>query len=66
MTKQKNNKKFQPTKVVKIFCPKCKEIMVKIYPWSSMRPMEGAAISDCLRCANKAGLKPAKVPHREY
>lgn len=28
---------LKPTKVVKIFCPNCGELMVKIYPWSSYR-----------------------------
>lgn len=47
---------FKPIKLVKISCPRCSELMVKIYPWSSILPTEsvkGASAPLCKKCAKK-------------
>lgn len=48
-------KTLQPHKVEKIFCPKCGELMIKIYPWASLR-IQGA-ITPCNKCFNKNNEK---------
>lgn len=39
--------------VRKIFCPKCGELMAKIYPVSSIILGEGQTIPNCRRCIQK-------------
>lgn len=39
-----------PTRVEKINCPKCGELMVKIYPWSSIRKADNQIIPNCRKC----------------
>lgn len=46
-------KKIQPKKVLRINCPKCGELQIKIYPWSTFRIQEGSIIPDCGKCINK-------------
>jgi len=46
-------KQFRPTKVKRILCPKCGELMVKIYPWSSMDIAPGSPINPCKKCRSK-------------
>lgn len=55
--------KVKPTKVIKIYCPTpgCGELMVKIYPWSSIGLKPNERYSSCNRCKN-AG-RPVKVAH---
>lgn len=43
-------KKIQPNKVKTILCPKCKELMVKIYPWSSILIPPGMDAPLCRKC----------------
>lgn len=50
MTKQK----IQPKTVNRIVCPKCGELMVKFYPYSSIGLQAGAQIPPCGKCTNKA------------
>lgn len=53
--------KLQPSKVTKIFCPICKELQVKFYPWSSYHIAEGEnSNSPCIKCANKNISKTRK------
>jgi hypothetical protein len=44
---------LKPTKVRKIFCPICKELMVKIYPWSTITLPEGVSFPGCKKCQSK-------------
>lgn len=44
---------LKPTKVEKIVCPKCGELMAKIYPNSSYRIEVGAMIHNCRKCIQK-------------
>ena len=44
---------LQPTKVLKINCPKCGELQLKIYPWSSFNIQEGSIIPVCKKCIAK-------------
>lgn len=51
--------KTQPKKsVLRIVCPKCGELQVKIYPWSSYNIKEGSVIEACMKCLAKAGRLP--------
>ena len=46
-------KKKEPIKTVKrINCPKCGELQVKIYPWSSLN-IQGSQVPLCVKCLNK-------------
>ena len=54
-------KKFQPTKVQKIVCPKCGELMIKFYPYSTYRLQEGSQIQICGKCINKPSTLKAGV-----
>ena len=47
-------KKFQPKPVRKIYCPTCKEIMLKIYPWCDLEISEKVRI--CKKCLNDEKL----------
>lgn len=47
-------KKLQPEKVKKVFCPKCGELQIKIYPWSSIGLNAGQLIPPCKKCINKS------------
>ena len=43
---------LQPNKgVIKIYCPECKELQLKIYPWASIKPFE--SVPNCKRCRSK-------------
>lgn len=42
--------KKQPQPVKRYFCPKCKELMCKIYPWSSLQVNGG--LDPCFKCLN--------------
>lgn len=44
-------KKNQPSKVKKYFCPRCKELMCKIYPWASLDV--AGEVTPCKKCLNK-------------
>lgn len=44
---------LKPTKVKKIVCLKCGELMLKIYPWSSVRPEPGKMLPNCRKCISK-------------
>jgi predicted RNA-binding Zn-ribbon protein involved in translation (DUF1610 family) len=44
--------KHKPAKVIRVSCPKCGELMVKIYPWSSYNLPEAAVIPWCKKCRN--------------
>ena len=46
--------KVKPNKVKKIRCPKCGELLVKIYPWSSIQMNPNSPTPACGRCINKA------------
>lgn len=46
--------KMKPEKVIKILCPKCKELQVKIYPWSNVRWIKGDIIPKCKKCINSS------------
>lgn len=46
-------KKLQPVKVQKILCPKCKELQIKIYPWSNILYPPTQVIPHCKLCINK-------------
>jgi len=43
-------KELQPKKVQKINCPKCGELQIKIYPYSSFLVQDGAKIPVCRKC----------------
>ena len=53
-------KKLQPNKVIKIVCPKCGELMVKIYPWSTLGLTSSTVINPCKKCQNKLFKKWTK------
>ena len=53
MNKEKKIAKFQPKSVQRIVCPKCGELQMKIYPWSSYKRMDDKPISLCQKCLNK-------------
>ena len=44
--------KFQPKKIVKIYCPNCKELQVKLFPNSSYI-VDMVKIPWCLKCRAK-------------
>ena len=47
--------KLKPSKsVFRVFCPKCGELMLKIYPYASFRMPEGESVPMCRNCRNKA------------
>ena len=47
-------KKMQPKSVQRINCPKCGELQLKIYPWSSYQLAIGVDNKQiCIKCANK-------------
>ena len=46
--------KLQPNKLIKINCPKCGELMLKIYPWSTLGLTPNTTITMCRKCLNKA------------
>ena len=49
-----SNKKLQPKAVQRINCPKCGELQIKIYPWSSYQLAIGVDSKQiCIKCANK-------------
>jgi len=48
----KKDKKLQPTKVQRIVCPKCGELQVKIYPWSTLN-VNMVKIPNCKKCLKK-------------
>ena len=43
--------KNKPEKVKKILCPKCGELMIKIYPWSSIS-YRLPQVPSCNKCKN--------------
>ena len=45
--------KHQPTKVQRVVCPKCGELQLKIYPWSSLRVADMNKVPPCRKCLNK-------------
>jgi hypothetical protein len=54
-------KKLQPAKTVKrIVCPKCGELMVKIYPWSNLA-VTNIQIPLCIKCVNESSPKIIKT-----
>ena len=46
--------KLEPLGVRKIFCPICKELIVKIYPWAELNIV--GEISPCRKCLNDRKL----------
>lgn len=46
-------KKAQPKSVVRVNCPKCGELQVKIYPYSSIQITGNSVIPPCQKCVNK-------------
>lgn len=54
------DKDLKPTKIERINCPTCGELMIKIYPWSSIRS-EMNTVPNCRKCIqeyrNKGGGK---------
>ena len=54
--------KIKPKKVRKIHCPKCKELMMKLYPWSSFSLPEGLQIPNCVRCINIQKERVVETP----
>jgi len=59
--------KIQPRKIEKIVCPKCRELMLKVYPWSSIGVTPGKQIPACGRCINKynKGTLARKIAGRD-
>lgn len=54
--------KAQPKKsVMRVLCPTCGELQIKIYPWSSLSLREGSPIPECVKCLAKAGKLPLGV-----
>lgn len=53
--------KLQPEPVKKYFCPKCKELQLKVYPWASFAISldPGNKIPLCKKCVNE--LRTLKV-----
>lgn len=52
--KEKKKKKHQPTTVTRVFCGGgCGELMVKIYPWSSITIRGDLHPPKCKRCLNR-------------
>ena len=49
--------KVQPNKVKRIVCPRCGELQVKIYPYSSFVLADGNPIPPCRKCINNSSLK---------
>lgn len=47
----------KPSKVLKINCPNCGELQMKVFPWSSIMIPEGMAIPICKKCINKNIVK---------
>ncbi len=45
------NKTVQPNMVKKVFCPKCGELLIKIYPWASINIV--GDVKPCGKCLNK-------------
>lgn len=43
---------IHPTKVQKFYC-QCGELMLKVFPWSSLRMDPKTPIGPCYRCQNK-------------
>jgi len=58
---KKMEENLKPTKVIKVFCPKCGELQVKIYPWSSFRLKKGAIIPNCRKCIAEHIKKERKI-----
>lgn len=50
-------KKIQPEKVVRVVCPKCGELQLKIYPWSNIIWGNQQQIPTCKKCQNKPVVK---------
>ncbi len=46
--------KAQPKTVRRIHCPKCGELQVKIYPWSSYQISMDIGIEICMKCKNSS------------
>lgn len=56
MTTKKTD--FAPRKTVsRIICPKCGELMLKVYPWSSYTPPEAQPIVPCRKCLGREAMK---------
>lgn len=45
--------KIQPRSVLKLYCPSCKDLQVKVYPYSSITYPSGQAIPLCAKCLNE-------------
>lgn len=46
------SKKIQPKPVIKIKCPKCGELQLKIYPYSTLGVSDEIQIPLCGKCLN--------------
>lgn len=46
-------KLLQPTKVIKLNCSICGEIMAKLYPWASLQIPSGTVFPPCKKCQDK-------------
>jgi hypothetical protein len=60
-TKEPNNMlptELQPAKMIKLYCPKCGEIELKIYPNSSMG--YAGEVPPCRKCRTKEYKKSLK------
>ena len=56
--KNKTNKiKAQPKPVERVVCPKCGELQMKVYPYSSYRRMDNKPIMPCQKCLAKEVAK---------
>lgn len=45
-------KQLQPEKVLRICCPRCGELELKIYPWSTFALPPNTQIPICKKCIN--------------
>lgn len=49
-------KKIPLKKVVRLNCPACGELEIKLYPYSSFT-FQGGDVPNCIKCINKANAK---------
>ncbi len=55
MAQVSTNKPIQPQPVKKIFCPRCGELLLKIYPWATLNIM--GEVKACGKCLNEVKKK---------
>lgn len=49
----KKTGKAQPQPVEKVFCPKCGELVLKIYPFSPYRRTTSQPLLPCMKCQTR-------------